>query len=194
MAGSPRSFFALFSQFKNTGTIREFITAVEDMAYDLFRDDEDSRLKFKGDCLEILAEIFFKAHAYDSAIGLTDYHPIPLDEDYGVDAMARNPNGHKVAVQVKYRKNPKDSVEFGDLAKTFTTGLLKHGLDLHEEKTVYLFTTASGITNAADKVMESKLVIINRGIIAEKIDNNITFWEFAYKEIFDTLNVDPADD
>jgi len=52
---------------------------------------------------------------------------------------------------------------------------------------VFLFTTAKGVTGAFEKVMKQKVRIINRSIISTKIDNNKTFWEFAFKEISESL-------
>ena len=44
------------------------------------------------------------------------------------------------------------------------------------------------MTGAFTKVMQKKVVIINKGVISTKIDNNTTFWNLAYNMIFKTLD------
>jgi hypothetical protein len=40
---------------------------------------------------------------------------------------------------------------------------------------------------ACKTVMGNKIHVLSRGIIQNKIDNNINFWNHAYKEISSTL-------
>ena len=64
----------IFEDFKNRGgsnaTIEEYVKAVEHHAAGI--KDLDARMAFKGDMLEILAEMFFKAFANDPRVGLKD--------------------------------------------------------------------------------------------------------------------------
>lgn len=123
----------------------------------------------------------------DSAVGLTDYTPIPLTEDYGVDAMGLNPNGHRAAVQVKFRGNPDDSVTYAELARTFTSGLIKHQLDLMQSSTLYVLTTARDVTPQARHVLGDRIVLIHLDVLKTKVDNNLNFWPFALREVEETL-------
>lgn len=145
--------------------------------------------KFKGDMLEVLSEIFFNAFKTDEAIGLKEYEPINLEDDFGIDATGVNVNNHKCVVQVKYRKNPDSLIEYSDIAKTYTSSLLQLNLSdiYYHDNTIFLFTTAKGVTGAFEKVMKQKVRVINRSIISTKIDNNKTFWKFAFKEISESL-------
>ena len=147
--------------------------------------------KFKGDMLEVLAEIFFKVFQADESVGLTDYEPVPVSNDYGTDAIAINPNGHRSVVQVKFRSNSEDHIGYPDIARTFTSGILHHHVSdlIEHEHTVFLFTTATGVTGPFDIVMKRKSVIIDRPVIAYKIDNNKTFWRLAYNEIMETTAI-----
>lgn len=145
--------------------------------------------KFRGDMLEVFAEIFFTVFGADEAVGISQYEPIDIGSDFGVDAIGRNVNAHKVAIQVKYRSNPSDVICYADIARTFTSAVLQLGMEdvVNNDHTIYLFTTANGVTGAFDKVMGRKVVIVNKAIIQHKIDNNKEFWSRAADMICNTL-------
>lgn len=189
IAGYPKEYYELFDSFKDgSGTIRKFINKVEQLSRNYKFPDEDALYKFKGDMLEVLSEIFFNVFFADESLGVTGYTPITLEEDYGVDAYGVNPNGHKVAVQVKYRGNPKDLVLYTEVAKTYTAGMILHELDLNNDHTIYVFTTANGVTPACLHVFGDKLTVVSRDMIARRIDNNETFWRYAFAKIYEYLN------
>jgi hypothetical protein len=174
------------SLYLDTGvkTIKSFIKEVEALSLKYNILDIPS---FKGDMLEILSEIFFGAFRNDTSIGIREYNPIPLDEDYGVDAIGINVNNDKCAIQVKYRANPLDLIEYTDMAKTYTSARIRNNIPLENDNTLYLFTTAYSITTACDTVFGKKLRVINRNIIAGKIDNNHSFWDEAQLRIMKTF-------
>lgn len=184
----PKEYFELYSEAKNGYSFRRWNLYVECLASNI--EDFNVRNKLKGDMLEVFAEIFFNVFSADEGVGLYNYKPVEIGDDYGVDATGVNPNGRITAVQVKYRSNPTELISYGDIARTFTSAVLQLNLEdvLHCERTVYLFTNCNGVTGAFEKVMQNKTVIINRDIISHKVDNNITFWEKAYDMIFQTLD------
>lgn len=151
--------------------------------------NKEELYKFKGDMLEVLSEIFFTVFQGDEGLGIRDYTPVSIEEDYGVDARGVNVNGHQVVVQVKYRSNPDDLIPFADIARTFASAVCQlRIMDVVEhDHTVYLFTVSNGVTAAYQKVMGMKSVIVSRGIISTKIDNNHNFWSTAYEMIRKTL-------
>jgi len=140
--------------------------------------------------LEVFSEIFFKNFENDEGLGITEYKPIDINDDYGVDARGVNVNGHQSAIQVKYRSNPEDKISYADIARTFTSAVLQlHMSDvITHDRTVFLFTNAGGVTGAFDTVMQKKTVIITRSIISTKVDNNVTFWKNAYDLIYKTMD------
>lgn len=144
---------------------------------------------FRGDMLEVFSELFFNSFYVDETCGIKDYTPVAINEDYGVDAIGTNVNGHKCAVQVKFRANPADLIEYADIARTFCAGLLAHDLkDIYAHNhTIFVFTSATGVTAACQKVLGKKVVLVNRLMISKKVDNNLTFWEGCYKEILEKL-------
>lgn len=150
---------------------------------------KDTLYKFKGDMLEVLSEIFFTCFNSDEALGLREYAPVELTDDFGVDATGTNVNGHQCVVQVKYRSNPDDVIPYSDIARTFTSGVCQLGIMdiVNHPHTVYLFTTSNGTTAAYQKVMRNKTITVTRKIIATKIDNNANFWLFAFNAIKKTL-------
>ena len=173
-----------WSQKTSFQTINEWINDVEVLANTM--PDTDSALKLRGDMLEVLSEIFFNAFQNDEAVGIKEYAPVAIDEDYGVDATGINPNGIKVAVQCKYKNF--EPVTYTELAKTFTSGLLILKCDLMQANSIYVFTTAVAFSSAVDKNLGSKVVKIDRNVISRKIDNNRTFWKYAFDQIFETLD------
>ena len=183
----PQMYHDLYDAWsqKNSGqTINNWIADVETLANTM--PDTDSALKLRGDMLEVLSEIFFNAFQNDEAVGVKEYAPVSIDEDYGVDATGINPNGIKVAVQCKYKNF--EPVTYTELAKTFTSGLLILKCDLMQANSIYVFTTAVAFSSAVDKNLGSKVVKIDRNVISRKIDNNRTFWQYAFDQIFETLD------
>lgn len=166
-------------------TLKEYIKFIVKETKDI--EDEDAKQVFKGDMLEILAEIFFKAFSNSPQVGLSDYTPVPLEEDYGVDGFGVNAAGNRCAVQVKYRSNPADSVLYSEMARTYTSATIQLKIPLVGEDCLYVFTTSDDVTLACHTVFGKMLRVINRNIISNEIDNNVNFWKFAYEEIKDTL-------
>lgn len=179
----------LFEDFKNRQgtnvTLKEFMKQIKIMGAEI--ENEDDRKTFKGDMLEIMAEIFFKAFSNSPQVGLTDYEPVPLEKDYGVDGFGINATGKKCAVQIKYRSNPEDSVLYSEMARTYTSAVIQLNIPLEGDDCLYVFTTAHGVTTACETVFGKKLRVINREIISNEINNNVNFWNQAYKEIEETL-------
>jgi hypothetical protein len=187
----PDDYLKLFGIPKDgqQDTIREFINAIERMTGPKgisFRSEED-RCKFKGDALEILSELFFTRFNSNPAMGLTEYTPVKLDEDFGVDARGINANGQKAVVQVKYRCNPVEVVTYADIARTFTSGIKEKWIDPSEERNVFVFTTASDVSRQCKQVLDSSLVVISRAIISRAIDNNRNFWTLCFADVQDYI-------
>jgi len=181
----------VFEDFKNRNgvkaTFEEFLRFVEQWAEKNFPPEGDERDCFRGDMLEILAEIFFKAFENSPTVGLRDYTPVPLPEDYGMDGQGVNAAGNPCAVQVKYRGDPKDSVTYAEIARTYTSARLQKNLVLDKDDTIFVFTTAFDMTVACKTVFDKKLRVLNRETIAQMIDNNVSFWQHAFDEIKNTL-------
>lgn len=187
----PREYFDLYRMGENGFTFRQWNNEVLRIANSReLNFDDDAKNKFKGDMLEVFSEIFFKQFESDESLGITEYQPIEINDDYGVDARGINVNGKQTAIQVKYRSNPEDRISYADIARTFTSAVLQlHMKDvIDNDRTVFLFTNAGGVTGAFDTVMQKKTVIITRGVISTKVDNNITFWKNAYDLIYRTMD------
>ena len=187
----PREYFDLYQLAENGFTFRQWNNEVLRIANSRELNlDEDARNKFKGDMLEVFSEIFFYQFQTDESLGITEYQPIEINDDYGVDARGINVNGKQTAIQVKYRSNPEDKISYADIARTFTSAVLQlHMKDvIDNDRTVFLFTNAGGVTGAFDTVMQKKTVIITRGVISTKVDNNVTFWKNAYDLIYRTMD------
>lgn len=167
-------------------TLDEFKKKLEELALEY---PEDERNVFKGDMFETFAEIFFNAFPNDPRVGLTEYTPVRLEDDYGVDGYGVNAAGKQCAVQVKYRSNPLDSITYGELSKTYTSSMLYQWVPLSGDNCLYVFTTAYDVTPPNNTVFKKMIRVISHKIISQEIDNNVNFWKFAYNEIKDTLNL-----
>lgn len=184
---------SLFDMEDGVKTIGDFVVRTEKLSlkfggHDMTETEKEKLNSFKGDMLEILAEIFFRIFPADPAVGVISYQPVPLSEDFGVDGVGINVNGDQCVVQDKYRANPLEVILYTDIAKTYTAGKLRHNMPLDKDDTILLFTTATGVTPACQEVFGNKLRVINRKIISSYIDNNQTFWQQAEELILFTLD------
>ena len=190
-------FETLANSDKSSKTIESWISLVENHVPNigLKITNLENRLKarndFRGDMLEIFAEIFFKNAPFDDRFGLSNYTVSEASSDYGVDATGYNVNGHKCAVQCKYRANPDpkgdDQIKYEDLTKTYFDGRENHNCDLDKPHTVFLFTTASTYSCVIDINFKDKLVFIGRKQLSGIIHENVNFWSLAKTQIQEFL-------
>ena len=180
--------YDFFNTRQDGKTLRNFVATVEGLSEKIKFSDDDAKLKFKGDMLEVLSEIFFNTFESDESVGIKNYEPVLLNEDFGVDATGINPNNDKVAIQVKYRSNILDPILYEDVAKTFCSGLINFQCDVTKPNSLYVFTTSNLASKAMDKVLGNRVRMINFDVISRKIDNNHTFWLNAYDMIFKFLD------
>lgn len=181
-------------------TIKEWIRRVDRMSLDFITDDskeeideedehrKDTANKFKGDMLEVFAEIFFGAYQNDPVVGIKDYKPVPLSEDYGVDATGINVVGNPVAIQCKFRSNPSEAIKYRDLTKTFFAGRDLHHLPLNYDDAVIVLTTCNNLNKHVKRTMGSKVRLIGRSMISLRVDNNVSFWSEAEQRIIATID------
>lgn len=188
----------LFHPETGVKDIKNFVRRVDALSLDFIDDhgsdnednenDTDKANSFKGDMLEVLAEIFFDMFHADPMVGIRNYTPVPLVEDYGVDATGINVVGKPVAVQCKFRNDPSAAITYADMARTYTAGQKRHHLALDADDTLILFTTCLNVTKACKQVFGAQLRLIDRNIISIRIDNNKAFWEEAEQRIVATIN------
>lgn len=187
----PDEYYKLYT--RGILTIDEFIRVVVAMADELWPITDllgqDANYKFKGDNLEVLTEIIYNANIANTAFGLSDYTPVPISSDMGVDGIGINVIGLRAAVQVKFRTNPSDSVKYEEMAKTFTSAILQHGIPLHnnEPGTLHCVTTADALTHPTTTIFKKQLVEITRPILKSQFDGNQNFWSFAKDTVERTL-------
>lgn len=166
----------------NFKTFKNFIYLVEKMSDKLF-DDIELRKMFKGDMLEIFAEVFFNCFESDPELGLLDYTPVSIEEDFGCDGQGINAAGNKCAVQVKFRNNPLDDITYEELAKTDCSATRLLDINTSLPNSIYIFTSAFKVSHSAEKVLGKSLVVLGKNEISYKVDNNVTFWDKAWEII-----------
>lgn len=146
--------------------------------------------KFKGDMLEIFAELFWSVFQASPTVGIIDYKPVSEAEDYGVDGIGTNAAGTKCAIQIKYRANPvgeESKISLEDIAKTYCNGRRQHQLDLDKDNSIIVFTSGTDITEPCKVVFGKTIHLINRNHIDFNISTNKTFWSSIRKEIVSVL-------
>lgn len=136
----------------------------------------DDRMTFRGDALEVLTEYLMKVLPVSRNTGILNFKAVLLKDDFGVDAVGIK-NGVQIAVQCKFRSNPKDLVHYADLARTFTQGVLKYKLNPNGKKNVWLVTTAKDANHIAKKVLGRNLHVIGYGFFSKNLDGNHDFWQ-----------------
>lgn len=177
----PKEIFEIAYNFRDGKvTLKDLNKAIEETALNI---TEKYRNKFKGDMFEIFAWVFFKAFKNDPSVGLVEYTPIDINEDYGVDGVGTNAAGNKVAVQVKYRHNPKNLVLYTEIAKTYTSGRLVLKLGLEEENSIYVFTNAMDVRPSCKEVFRNIVKVLNADGIDHYVHNNKNFWNFFYERV-----------
>lgn len=176
-------------------TMKHWVDAVEAEAKSIKFKTEDEENTFKGDMLEVLAEIFFNANVANARYGIKGYKPVALEQDRGVDAIGKNPANDDCVVQVKYRKNPsprkdEERLHWPDLAKTYASGVRSFNIDTKKKSTVFLFTTLyeeRGISYVIKEELGDCLVILDRKFIDAELENNHNFWDIAYETVLEYL-------
>ena len=110
--------------------------AINNISADAIVSDEQKNeiyTRFVGDYFEAFAEFFLKTFDNDARFGVKDYEPSVETEDMGVDGCGLcydDTNGvHKCVVQIKYRVDTMQEIEYSALARTFTQGVMEFGID-----------------------------------------------------------------
>lgn len=136
--------------------------------------------QFVGDWFEAFAEFFLKTFDNDERFGVKNYTPAVLEEDLGVDGYGicydDTKGVHKCVVQVKYRLNSQDEIDYSCLARTFTSGIKQFDIDPEVDYNVILFCSCKGANLNAQKVLEKSLYVIDDKAINKEI-NNVSFWQ-----------------
>jgi hypothetical protein len=135
----------------------------------------DARNKKKGNAMEVFAEVFAAINFADERYGFHKFKGNTTD-DYGVDAFGMNPVGENAVMQVKFRSNPKNTICYTDLSKTFTQGVRSGHITGRAAKSVYLFTNCAGANYIAENVLGNVLHVINGAHIDNVIEGNVVFW------------------
>ena len=182
----PNEVFDIACRFKDEKrTLKDLNKTIESMSSDI---PEDNRNKFKGDVFEIFASMFFKAFKNDPSVGLVEYAPITIEDDFGVDGTGINANNDSVAVQVKYRRSLIDLISYTDIAKTYASGQIMLKLDLNKKNSIYVFTNSNDVTPACKTVFGNIVKVLNGDSIDHYIHNNVNFWNFFYEEVYNYLD------
>ena len=168
--------------FEKTNKLSTFMNKLQKQS--VLKPDRYDPDKYVGDGFEMLIEILIKSHAYDNRFGLTDYHPIQVN-DNGVDGVGYNISGEKSVVQIKFRSKT-DSVltaTSDHLDSMVTEGMVTHDVILEKKKPVkrhFIFTTAKDLHHYTNDIKFQKTVkCVGYDDLRGLLDNNISFWNLC---------------
>lgn len=170
----------IFKTFGDTTYFTKFgKNLTEDVKQELYN-------QFVGDYFEAFAEFFLKTFNNESRFGVRNYEPNIDKGDFGVDGSGEcydDTNGiHPCVVQVKYRINPEQTIDYSCLANTFTQGIRQFNLNNGIKSSIILFSSCKGANYIAKNMFNDMLYEINDKLINQEINSNL-FWE-SFNECF----------
>lgn len=151
--------------------------------------------QYLGDGFELLVELIIKLSKCDNRIGISDYRPVPNNQDNGVDGYGINLRGNRCAVQIKYRVNSREvlSSSKDNLSSFIAESVLEGVLPNTEDKIKnhYIFTTAQGLHHYTEgQKFRGSVHCFGNEELREILDNNPHFWEECRKMVEE--NLEPA--
>ena len=134
--------------------------------------------------MEVFVEGLILLNENHPGVGISDYEPYAIQNDYGVDGTGYNFEGEKSVVQIKYRIDPTVWLTRNNdnLGAFIEQGLLRERIinsDIGKAPRHYIFTSAAGV---ARKTMEetwnnANIKVYGIGDIKKLVDDNINFWK-----------------
>jgi hypothetical protein len=177
--------------FEGTTLLSQFKRKLENQAtLDTDRYEFD---KYIGDGFEFLVELIIKLSPTDNRIGITQYRPVPNNQDNGVDGYGLNLLGKKCAIQVKYRVDTSKllTAKEDNLNSFLVEALLNDDIIPEQKEKIknhYLFTTAKGLHYYTDDTkFRNSVKCFGYQELREILDNNIHFWNACMDIIEENL-------
>lgn len=156
---------------------------------DDFKYDEEFKKKkneIVGGIFECFCMGFNHVLQNDSEVGLKNYKTTTSNNDYGVDFTGTNAIGTDVSGQIKFRDNPNDIVEYGDLCKTDVSARRRFKIDTDKPTSIWLITTGKP-SHILLKEFGESLKVIDRDLISRKIQGKPFFWEEIHEYFNDEI-------
>lgn len=147
------------------------------------------RNKMKGDLFEIFAECFYKIIGHESSICVSNYTPVPANEDRGVDATALNNEGNQLTISVKFRTlrwHGKKTLTMTDLGQFTFRSQNYYNIPTKTKGRMIVFTTYDGISPFSDPQLSPLITVHGNSTIRYHVDNNKSFWEKLHDMINNT--------
>jgi hypothetical protein len=107
--------------------------------------EERAKDKFFGDVFELFVEGFLLQFGTFPGIDVIDYVPVLSEDDYGVDGLATNKNGEKLAVQIKYRSRKGCALSTND-------GLANFYMEAHAEYGITPTRSTMVVVSTANRI------------------------------------------
>ena len=135
----------------------------------------------KGNVFEIFGEFFIKELGKHNDIGIVDYEPAQVLEDYGVDGVGIGLDAKPATTQMKFRSNPNRENTYEEASKFMVQSEYDYGVEAL--KNMLFISTAFKMNQHALKMYTAKggRFLGLRQFYRIIGSNNIPFWT-AFKE------------
>lgn len=164
--------------FKDVTKMSQFKSKLEKMSTK--QTDRYPQHKFVGDGFEMFVEIFIKIFECDNRLGISEYTPITVGQDNGVDGYGVNINGEKCAIQVKFRgdTNKKLTATEDKLDSFITESVLNEVYPVPGTSFKhFVFTTAEDLHYYTDnEKFRNTVMCFGWSKFRQMTDNNLPFW------------------
>lgn len=139
--------------------------------------------KFKGDALELFTEYLIKTNASDNRIGIYKYEPINVTQDVGVDGRGIGENSYPATVQVKFRAGDYVLTANEDhLSNFLVSSWNDFAVRTEDDKNMLIITTGMKVDEQSrEKMLKSKVRVLNREALKEMLDNRPEWWLRFYE-------------
>ena len=170
----------LIRLFDGVNSLKEFKKRLESQSDIVLK---ISKQDYLGNGFEFFVEMFLKSFPSDNRIGISgnDYTVVPSEDDNGCDGYAKNLDGLKCAVQIKYKSNKTAPLSRTDdnLGSMIEEALHEGITYSSEDKTPrhFIITTGSGMKQyTKEKKFRNKVRCINYSTLDNILYKTPMFW------------------
>ncbi len=176
--------------FKDTKTLSQLSSKIIKVSKSFDKLAYKDADKLKGDLFEIFSECFFKLLSSDNRIGVYNYKPAPVIDDYGVDGIGIGMDNKPLTVQVKFRSDVTTELTQDDIKQFAFQSIVTHNVDKDTRTNMIVFTNAKSLHWVTEqRVFSGRVRSIGFTEISQLIDNNTPFWSNLYDLIEETIHI-----
>lgn len=155
-------------------SLDEFIKALMTKANQI--SDENVRTKYLGDGFELFCEFFIKFHG--NSIGISGYKVVQTG-DYGVDGYGKGNHGQPVAVQCKFRSNPRHLLDNNrdHISNFFEDAVKNYDVNPHGKGDMFVLTTGDGLNPVLKENLHHDCIRCFGRKMIDRLARDFLFWQ-----------------